>query len=231
MELICISGKIANRKYIARIHPGLTCVNIVNQSARSAINCHCFGLKDYSTRLHRWTPTHRCLVQHFDGEGLGHVVFPQGLLQLLEREAVPLPKHHQVNVTVGGEGITTRNATGEMYCTMHKRFFEHGYWGLPCRKIESCAKAAKYLDLRKIKMWTFNDARKKPCEYCNLLHDARDVQIAIYIANIQRYNTVQQQIAQCAVKRVNLSRINGGNRILSLSYLCNCRIINNLLHR
>ena len=52
-------------------------------------------------------------------------------------------------------------------------------------------------------------------------------------ANIQRYYTVQQLIAQLssvsgetAVKR---GRINDGKLILTLIYLCNCHIINNVL--
>lgn len=41
-----------------------------------------------------------CFVQDFDGMWAGHVVFVQGLLQLLQRGVVPLSKHHQVNVTM-----------------------------------------------------------------------------------------------------------------------------------
>ena len=50
-------------------------------------------------------------------------------------------------------------------------------------------------------------------------------------ANIQRYDTVQQLIAQlssaCGETTVKRGRINDGKLILSLIYLCNCRIINN----
>ena len=54
--------------------------------------------------------------------------------------------------------------------------------------------------------------------------------MGFWSANIQRYYTVQQLIAQRGYKRlltVERSRINGGKLILSLIYLCNCRIINN----
>ena len=59
--------------------------------------------------------------------------------------------------------------------------------------------------------------------------------IAVESANIQRYYTGQQLIVQQSSARsettVERGRMNGGNLILSLIYLCNCRIINNLLHR
>lgn len=43
--------------------------------------------------------SHRSFVKYFDREWLGHVILPEGLLQLLQGGSVPLPKHHQVNVT------------------------------------------------------------------------------------------------------------------------------------
>ena len=66
-------------------------------------------------------------------------------------------------------------------------------------------------------------------------HDVICVFIVQICANIQRYYMVQQLIAQlssvCGETPVKCGRINGGELILSLSYACNCRIINNLLHR
>lgn len=45
--------------------------------------------------------THCSLVQHFDGERFCHVMLAESLFQLLQRGALPLPKHHQVNVAEG----------------------------------------------------------------------------------------------------------------------------------
>ena len=59
--------------------------------------------------------------------------------------------------------------------------------------------------------------------------------IAFRSVNIQRYYTAQQLIPQLTSARgettVKHGGINGGKCILSLIYLCNCRTINNLLHR
>lgn len=59
---------------------------------------------------------HRCFVKHFNGIGHGYIPPPQGLLQLLQRGALPGPKDHQVDVTVmtRGEGLS---------CTVHSTRF------------------------------------------------------------------------------------------------------------
>lgn len=51
--------------------------------------------------------SHRSFVKYFDREWLGHVIFPEGLLQLLQGGSVPFPKHHQVNVTAQSTTTTT----------------------------------------------------------------------------------------------------------------------------
>lgn len=57
-----------------------------------------FGLGN----IFRQTTTHRSFVQYFDGERFRHIVFPEGLFELLQVQwgAFPLPKHHQINVTM-----------------------------------------------------------------------------------------------------------------------------------
>lgn len=43
--------------------------------------------------------THCCFVQHFNGERFCHVMLTKSLFQLLERRSLPLPKHHQIDIT------------------------------------------------------------------------------------------------------------------------------------
>ena len=71
-----------------------------------------------------------------------------------------------MSLWVGRGNYNTQCKRRNVLYNAQKVFLDHGHWGLPCRKIESCAEAAKYLDLRKIKMRAFNDRRKKKtCEY------------------------------------------------------------------
>ena len=57
--------------------------------------------------------------------------------------------------------------------------------------------------------------------------------LAFWSANIQRYYRLQQLIEQLSSAHgettVKRGRINGGKSILSLIYLRNCRVINNVL--
>ena len=53
--------------------------------------------------------------------------------------------------------------------------------------------------------------------------------IAFWSANIQRYYTVQKLVVQLLSAGGERRRINSGKLLLSLIYMCNCHIINNIL--
>lgn len=97
----------------------------------------------YETQKHALV-THCSLVQHFNGERFRHVMLAKSLFQLLQRGALPLPEHHQVNVTEGEKNnqsvkILDRQNTALIVNTRV----------IPCWKVQPCAEAAKYLDLEK----------------------------------------------------------------------------------
>lgn len=44
---------------------------------------------------------YRRFIQNFDGVLICNIVFSQFILQSPQRQCVPLPKNHQINITVG----------------------------------------------------------------------------------------------------------------------------------
>ena len=59
------------------------------------------AMNQSQTHPHTVATTHCSFVQHFNGARFCHIVLAKGLFQLLKWRALPLPKHHQVNVTGG----------------------------------------------------------------------------------------------------------------------------------